>query len=374
MTTNAQPGRAYLTGENAAQADVDQPWEQDNQAWWDWYVSLAADDGEIGRRGDPAASAEADRCLALELRDDAVASDREIALELERPYPLSDDHRTFFRANGFIKLPQVLSRPVVRRLRAEMARCFRETFAVDPDAGATDRFLSVEMAWLDNPILRAFVLSPRIARLSAELLGVDAVRLYHDNLLAKQPGCGRTPWHYDRHHFPLATDDIVTAWIPAQSIPTAMGPLAFAGPIDAHRVVDDIAFDKFGTSYDQRVEAAFRREDSGIRVDDAAFELGDVSFHHNLCFHSAGSNRTRFSRMALANTYFVDGARVVDEPTMVSGDWRKFMPGVEPGEVVGSDLNPICWSRDDPGPKRSERESVSMNAVGGNRRRPPTKA
>ena len=21
--------------------DVSQPWEQDNQAWWDWYVSLA---------------------------------------------------------------------------------------------------------------------------------------------------------------------------------------------------------------------------------------------------------------------------------------------------------------------------------------------
>jgi hypothetical protein len=28
---------------------------------------------------------------------------------------------------------------------------------------------------------------------------------------------------------------------------------------------------------------------------------------------------------------------------MVSGDCRKFMPGVGPGEVAASPLNPVCW-------------------------------
>ena len=30
-----------LTGTNAETSHIYQPWEQDNQAWWDWYVSLA---------------------------------------------------------------------------------------------------------------------------------------------------------------------------------------------------------------------------------------------------------------------------------------------------------------------------------------------
>ena len=56
------------------------------------------------------------------------------------------------------------------------------------------------------------------------------------------------------------------------------------------------------------------------------------------------------SRIELANTYYADGARVVDAPTMVSGDWRKFLPGVEPGGLAASPLNPICWPAPDPEP------------------------
>jgi hypothetical protein len=62
-----------------------------------------------------------------------------------------------------------------------------------------------------------------------------------------------------------------------------------------------------------------------------------------LSFHTAGNNRTSQSRIVLANTYFADGARVVKEPTMVSGDWQKFIPGVDPGEIAASELNPVCW-------------------------------
>ena len=132
----------------------------------------------------------------------------------------------------------------VVKLRAELIRLLKAEFGVDPDDGARDRFLSLEMIWPDNPLLRAYVLSPRLAQISADLLGVSAVRLYHDNVLAKQSGCGRTPWHFDDHHFPLDTHDVVTAWAPAQAIPLEMGPLAFAYPLDVHQLVDAVAFEK----------------------------------------------------------------------------------------------------------------------------------
>ena len=83
--------------------------------------------------------------------------------------------------------------------------------------------------------------------------------------------------------------------------------------------------------------------DSNVSVNETPFELGEVSFHHNLNFHTASRNRTNLSRVVLANTYYRDGARVVDAPTMVSGDWQKFMPNVKPGDVAASSLNPICW-------------------------------
>ena len=97
------------------------------------------------------------------------------------------------------------------------------------------------------------MLSPRIGGISAALLGVDQVRLYHDDALSKEPGAGRTPWQYDAHHFPLDSPAVLTAWIPLQPTPRDMGPLAFARGADTWRLAADIAFDKQGTSYDRGV-------------------------------------------------------------------------------------------------------------------------
>ncbi|MGB5284406.1 MAG: hypothetical protein WBN29_07830, partial [Polyangiales bacterium] len=57
----------------------------------------------------------------------------------------------------------------------------------------------------------------------------------------------------------------------------------------------------------------------------------------------AGPNNTTESRMVLATTYFEDGACVVPAPTMISGDWRKFMPGVDAGQTIQSRYNPVCF-------------------------------
>ena len=335
-------GQSVLVGENARRDDVDQAWEQDNQAWWDWYMTLADNSDEPAAeqqaqepQGPPADGLDGITDVDLGVDEAGVHA------ELSVPYVLTAEQIDAFRSNGYIKLPGVLSPSATRLLRREVVGLLGDAFDTRLDGGTQGRFLSAEMAWREHPLLRAYVLSPRIAKICADLLGVRGVRLYHDNLMSKEPGCGRTPWHYDAHHFPLATNDVVTAWIPAQPIPRAMGPLRFAWPIDVYKLVEGVAFNKFDTSYDRGVADVFRR--NAVAVDDGAFDAGEVSFHHNLCFHSAGANRTGQSRVVLANTFFADGARVLDRPTMVSGDWEKFIPGVAPGDVAASPLNPVCW-------------------------------
>ena len=309
--------------------DIDRAWEGDNQDWWDWYVGLA---------DNPHQSPEP---IEASLPDLPVASDAEVFEELRRPYGLTEQDIRRFQRDGYVRLRGVLSGPVALRLRAQLKALLERAFHVRLDGGVRNRFLSLEMVWLEDPLIRAFVLSPRVAGIGARLLGVSAVRLYHDNVLSKEPGCGRTPWHYDDTHFPLATQDVVTAWIPGQPIPNAMGPLAFAAPIETYRLVEHLPFNTEDSSYDRAIADTLARH--GVVIDDRPFELGEVSFHHNLSLHTAAVNATRLSRIVLANTYFVDGARVVDSPTLISGDWQKFMPGVAPGEPAASALNPVCW-------------------------------
>ncbi len=307
-------------------------WDKDNQAWWDWYVSLADNSDSNKKR------------TLIDLPDPPklkYPSKTILKQILSRPYNLTIDNVNTFKKNGFIKLKNVLTPDMTQVLRNEILSLLKKTFK-NYNNNKKNRFLSLEMMWLENNLIREFVLSSRIAKICAELLSVEKIRLYHDNALVKESGCGRTPWHYDDHHFPLETNDVITAWIPAQAIPIEMGPLTFAKPLDVYKLVEDIKFNEFDTSYDKEINNVFKKKQ--VSIVEEPFELGEVSFHHNLSFHTASENKTTQSRIVLANTYFADGARVVNNPTMISGDWKKFIPDTKPGEIVSSNLNPICWS------------------------------
>lgn len=270
-----------------------------------------------------------------------AVSAQALTTELSEPFSLTRDQLEFFQREGFIKLKDVFSPDSLLQLRAELVRLLQVSTTSHLDGGVRNRFLSLDMVWLTNTLVRQFVLSPRIGKLAADLLGVPCVRLYHDNVMSKEPGCGRTPWHNDDHHFPLATDDVVTVWIPVQETPVEMGSLTFAQPFDAYSLVEDIPFSPSDTSYDQRVGETFSREQ--VSINEGPFDLGEISFHHNKNFHTAGANRTERSRVVLSNTYFADGARLVRNPTVISGDWQKFAPGAYPGDKLATKVNPICW-------------------------------
>jgi ectoine hydroxylase-related dioxygenase (phytanoyl-CoA dioxygenase family) len=327
--TEAERVRAFsfLDEANAESDGIDEKWAASNEQWWDWYLSLAHDDG-----------CPTDPPLPVPpLPELSAPSLPELEAELDTPYSLLPEAIEAFRAEGYVKLKDVCSPASLLLLR----RTFEELFARALARAPAMRFPSLEMMWTTRAVARAFVMSHRLARLAAELLGVHAVRLYHDNALSKLPGCGRTPWHYDAHHYPIASENVVTAWVPLQPTPEAMGPLAFARGIETWRRVADLPFSKFDDSYDRGIAEALR--DGAVAVDDGPFELGEVSFHHTRSLHTAGPNRTALARMALATTYLEDGARLVDSPTLISGDFEKFMPGVKPGDPIASRLNPILY-------------------------------
>ena len=328
MERNSPAPNQFLSADHAKSTNIEKAWDQDNQQWWDWYMSLAENDsGE-----DEAPLVELPPAIPVSFPDET-----QLVEELDAPYALSQSQIDSFQQDGYIKLKKLISPGALAQLRDEMSRLLQQD-----DTQLGSRFGSLEMMWPTNPVVRQFVFSSRFAKLASELLGVPKVRLYHDNGLSKQPGCGRTPWHYDGHHFPIATEDVCTLWLPLKSIPDNMGPLGFARGLELVDLVADIPFSKFDTSYDQRIMERFREH--GVEVDSSAFDLGEASFHHNLSFHTAGPNRTTTPRMVLATTYFADGARVIDAPHMVNGDWRRFMPGIEPGQIIDTELNPILYA------------------------------
>jgi hypothetical protein len=313
--------------------EISGEWGHDNQQWWNQYMASA--DNDVGLASGPA-----DEPGPAPADVGPLPKPADLQAELNASYELDPLAIMQFNRDGYVKLKRVLSPGALALLRQEMVKSLRADLGENPGLD----FRSGEMMWLTNEIFRQFVLSPRIAEIAAALMGVQRIRLYHDNALAKEPGCGRTPWHYDEDHFPIASKNVCTVWIPLQAIPRKMGPLAFAVGMETYRLVESVPCSRFDTSYDRTVSNIFAAQ--GMDVDDGPFALGEISFHHCLSFHTAGPNNTTESRMVLATTYFEDGARVVPAPTMISGDWRKFMPDVGAGEPIQSRYNPVCFPRE----------------------------
>ncbi len=301
---------------------LEQEWAGNDQQWWDWYVTLAANTATTPLVDGPG------------LPDAAPATDDELSALLAEPYAVEPAALQRFRAESFVKLPGVLTPGVVRRL----AERLEELLVAEHGTDTAGRFTALEQMWLGDDVMRAVALSPRLGGIAAALLEAD-VRIYHDNALSKEPGCGRTPWHHDAEHFPLATLAAVTAWMPVSAIPREMGPLSFARGADLRPLLDGLSFDRVGTSYDEAVSARFAA--AAVEVQDGPYAVGEVSFHSAACFHTAGRNGTTQPRRALATTYFADGARVVDAPTLISGTWQEFLPGAVPGGPAATTLNPV---------------------------------
>lgn len=321
----------YLSKAQQKSEDVASQWDQDNQQWWNWYMTLADNKNDKNSFGAKPRRFREQESIEIDAAQLALINNA-----LSMPYELPSDAIDKFARDGYIKLKQVVSPNHLKLLRSRLGAILINALGAESDLA----FRSDEMMWLHDELVSHFVMSNRVAKIASELLRVQAVRLYHDNALSKEPGCGRTPWHYDYHHFPIDSLNVCTAWIPLQDIPKEMGPLSFAAGINNYKLVENLAFNKFDSSYDKELGRIFA--DNDVPVDDGSFDLGDVSFHHTLSFHTAGANRTNESRMALATTYFEDGARLVENPTMISGDFQKFMPGIEPGGTIDSEYNPIC--------------------------------
>jgi ectoine hydroxylase-related dioxygenase (phytanoyl-CoA dioxygenase family) len=201
-------------------------------------------------------------------------------------------------------------------------------------------FLQLGNLWRHNELVRRFVLAPRFARVAAELLGVDAVRLYHDQMLVKEPGGGRTPWHQDQVYWPLDTDRTVTMWMPVVDIPDDVGSMTFAsgshrsGNLGEH-LIGDASDDVHGRLIER---LGLVEETHG------ALRAGDATFHCGWTLHRAPANPTALERLVITVIYFADGARVGPLDSEARRfDQQVWLGGRPEGALADSDSNPRLW-------------------------------
>lgn len=262
---------------------------------------------------------------------------------LQQPMALSRAQTDFYAEHAFIKIKDVLPPEVIAYFNGLISDRLAALQAAAPPLAERSTygkaFLQAFNLWTEDDRIRELVFSRRLARLAAELMQVEGVRLYHDQALFKEGGGGITPWHADQHYWPLSSDRTVTAWIPLQATPLEMGPLEFSAGSQRIRAGRDL-------SISDASEAVIN---NNLRINNLPhivepYDLGEVSFHSGWVFHRAGANTTDRMRKVMTIIY-MDKAMRLQKPTNSGqeNDWKTWCPGVEIGQVVDSPLNPVLY-------------------------------
>jgi Phytanoyl-CoA dioxygenase (PhyH) len=265
-------------------------------------------------------------------------------LDIDSHYYVSDEKVRYFRRNGFVRMKHVLTPQVLKYYGDEITRMVFELntrqLPMSERSTYQKAFLQVMNIWRTNAIVREFVFGQRLARIATELLGVRAVRIYHDQALYKEASGGFTPWHADQYYWPVSNENICTAWIPLQDTPRSMGPLAFAVGSQNFTYGRDLAI-----SDESEVQIEHALNEQHFPYVDEPFGLGEVSFHCGWTFHRADPNTTDIPRKVMT-IIFMDADMRLTAPKNRNqqNDWETWCPGIKIGNVIDSELNPVIYN------------------------------
>ena len=263
---------------------------------------------------------------------------------LTTPYDVPRDKVASYQRDGWVRLDGVMPLPDLAPFREAISSHtigFASGLAPLEQRDTYGKaFIQYTNLWAAHDDVRPFSLAPRFAKIAADLMGVSAVRIYHDQALFKEAGGGLTPWHQDQQYWPLDGARCITMWMPLIDCPQAMGTMRFAsgsqqlgylGPLD----ISD------------RSEERLKRliAEHGHSIAEAGdMRAGDATFHDGWCIHGAQANASGDVR-AVITVIYMEADAVVSEPDHPSreNDLKTWLPGLRAGDVAASPINPVVW-------------------------------
>jgi ectoine hydroxylase-related dioxygenase (phytanoyl-CoA dioxygenase family) len=255
---------------------------------------------------------------------------------------LSKENISEFQAKGHTLVEKVLSideigayRPVIV---AAVEKYNTEKRKLEERDTYGKAFLQIMNLWRNDEEVKRFVLAKRMAKIAADLMQVENVRLYHDQALFKEAGGGPTPWHQDQYYWPIDTHNTITMWMPLVDIELDMGMLTFAsGSYKNGSVFNFEISDESEGAFDHYVK------DHRFPISRAkTMNAGDATWHRGFTIHQANGNNTNTLREVMTVIYVADGARVAPyKNNWQKSDHLRWLMGKPIGELIDSELNPI---------------------------------
>ena len=260
---------------------------------------------------------------------------------LNTDYPIQAQQVADFQRDGHIYLPELISPEALKPYRdsiVQWADDFRKKQKPMAERDTYGKaFLQMMNLWEEDANIKEFVLAKRFGQVAADLLGVEKVRLYHDQALFKEAGGGHTPWHQDQYYWPLSNAKTVTMWMPLVNITEDMGLLTFASG------TQHVKLPPMPISGKSEETIASFVQDQGFPIKaQKIMRAGDATFHMGWTLHAAPGNHSETMREVMT-IIFMDADIEVAEPQNENqeADRKRWLANKPAGTRADSWLNPI---------------------------------
>lgn len=281
-------------------------------------------------------------CERFTLNKNKIMNTLTMLPDLTQNYTITKAQQADYQENGHILLKNILNQKEVQGYReviVEAVEHFNTEKRKLEDRDTYGRaFLQIMNLWEVDESVRKFTLAKRFGKIAADLMGVEKVRIYHDQALFKEAGGGHTPWHQDQYYWPLETKKTITMWMPLMDISIEMGMLTFASRSQelgfmGNLEISDKSEEILGNLVKEKNYPITRAE---------VMQAGDATFHAGWTLHSALGNYSDKTREVMTIIFVEDGA-VITEPKNKNqeADRLKWFKGLAVGSLAASEINPL---------------------------------
>jgi len=236
----------------------------------------------------------------------------------------------FFEPNELAHFGSIVDRAVKDRIGSDLR-------PIDEKSLYEQSFQQCMNLWEDNADLKALTFNQKLGEAAGLLLGAEALRIWHDQALYKEPGGRETDPHQDWPLWPMGPARQVTAWIPFDGSTLEAGAMGYSP--GSHR----LGLAKFSDITRELREEPYPYFDHSEMAEIFWVEAprGSVVFHHSLTVHQARANVTTDTRRVYCIIYFEDGC------TRSLPHWHQSLDrqGIEEGQQIQGPVTPVAWPR-----------------------------
>lgn len=249
-----------------------------------------------------------------------------------------------FHRDGFVRCLPLLEPDELLNLRAAV-----DEIRLNLDSYA-DRLYEVEQAYTENPdqvvchflggwlvqdAIRELIFDPRVTEPLAQLLGVDRLRFWHDQVFYKPPRHpGVVPWHQDYSYWQRAVPARhISLFIALDNTDVENGCLQYVPGSHRWGLLPPVPFD---SPIDQVHPALTEEQAAEFQPVPIELAAGEASIHHSHTLHGSARNQSDRSRCSLVLNYMAADTRSAsDEPLLTN------VPVVPSGSIIEGENFPI---------------------------------